>query len=193
MAKWQDAEKKIAEGTSSTDSTALFTQIVPFDGRGRDPSTLVGHKVQWYCKPKQPPRLVLMCASEVVQFHKGFVFKYRWDPNYDGLRHQIRMDDNLLQALHTLPGKPDKSLTIVEAVVGQRYSKVTQANTDAGYRTLRHSHRVIGIRLERMKELGYISARSDSDVEHQHKCFYDVILGVTFAPYVISGGGTLNF
>lgn len=89
------------------------------------------------------------------------------------------MDNNLEEALDTLHDRQGKKLNILEAVIGQRESEVCGI-WDVKFWKLKH--RVIGIRLEGMDQLGYVFCKAErnvgdeGDVEDYKLFFYDVVL-----------------
>ena len=185
MAESQDIVKRNTGEPSSvskdsvSESTAGSTIIIPFDGKGGDPTTLVSHKVQWYYENEEPTRLEFKCSNERLQFHKEGVTE-DWDPyDDDDDGYEICMDDNLDKALDTLHGKQGKKLKILEAVIGQRESEVCGI-WDVIFWKLKH--RVIGIQLEGMDQLGYIFCKTErgggdaGDIEDYELFFCDVIL-----------------
>lgn len=167
-------EPSTTSKASTIDSSAGPTKIIPFDGKGEDPATLVGLEVHWYYMYEEPPRLELKCPNGRVQFHKEGTTE-DWDPNGAEDVYEFWMDDNLDEALNALHGRADKTLTILEAVVGQRESEVC-AYFDVEVSKLKH--RVIGIRLEGMDQLGYIFCKTeyDGDIEGFNLYFYDVVM-----------------
>lgn len=164
------------------DSTVCSTEILPFDGTGKDPKTLVGLKVRWYYEHDQPSRLELQCSRGIVQFYKEGVTN-DWDPNAAEVDYEVCMDDHLQAALETLRGqRGKKTLKILEAVVGQRESVACSFWDD---KCEQLQHRVIGIRLEGMDRLGYIFCKTDlfhgggeqkRDLQHYELVFYNVVL-----------------
>ena len=158
------------------------TTIIPFDGKGKNPSTLVGLKVQRYRFEKGTACLDIKWTTEQVLFFSGetrsslepqkpqkpkSIFgpeedeedEYEDDDNsdYDG----ISIDSNLSQALDFIGRYPHCGpLTIEEAVVGIRESKVTDFGTN---RYSVKKHRVVGLRLEGMAEMGFIAYKTERD------------------------------
>lgn len=163
MAESQVPEDKGVTGLSFTlkastlDCTPGSTEIISFDGKGGDSMTLVGREVQWYYENEEPNRLELKCSNGRVQFHKKGVTE-DWDPNDDEDDPEVCIDANIDEALDTLRGKRGKTLTILEAVVGQRESDVCGI-WDVEFWKLKH--RVIGIRLEGMDRLGYVYCKTE--------------------------------
>ncbi|KAK6365431.1 hypothetical protein LTR64_008783 [Lithohypha guttulata] len=89
-----------------------------------------------------------------------------------------RMWPNLENALETLRGQSDKSLLILEAVVGERPSKVTDI-WDVKWWDLKH--RVIGLRLKSMDEAGLFYCEreecdDEDDLEMYVHTYEDVLL-----------------
>ncbi|KAG8525554.1 uncharacterized protein KY384_009198 [Bacidia gigantensis] len=160
---------------STSESTAGSTTIIPFDGRGGDPATLVGREVQWYSRNARPTRIEFECPEGRLQF-----FEETWNPgNNDEDEKELKfcMDDNLEEALEGLGGQDGKKLKILEAVVALREDKPCSMVVFPKLK-----HRVIGIRLEGMDRLGYISCKEEyygedeDDFEGYEVCFYDVVL-----------------
>ena len=177
MERLNAGEPSSASKASISESTAGSTIIIPFDGKGGDPTTLIGREVQWYYENEEPTRLEFKCSDGRLQFLKEGVAEY-WNPNDDGDDYELCMDNNLEKSLDSLRGKPDGKLKILEAVVGQRESEVCGA-WDVKFWKLKH--RVIGIRLEGMDHLGYIFCKTEhegdeGDIEEYELFFYDVIL-----------------
>ncbi|KAL9126167.1 MAG: hypothetical protein Q9217_004747 [Psora testacea] len=165
MDESQDIEKQSAGELSSVSkastskSTADSTIIIPFDGKGGDPKTIVGCEVQWYYENEEPTRLELKCSDGRLQFHKEGVIE-DWDSDNDDDNYEVCMDDNLEEALDKLRGKQGKKLKILEAVTTQRKR----------------------IRLEGMDQLGYIFCKTErdgedeGDIEDYKLFFYNIIL-----------------
>ncbi|KAL9630479.1 MAG: hypothetical protein Q9164_006394 [Protoblastenia rupestris] len=184
MDESQNIEKQNAGGLSSVSnastskSTADCTTMTPFDGKGGDPTTIVGREVQWYYENEEPTRLEFKCSDGRLQFHKEGVTE-EWDSDNDDDNYEVCMDDNLEEALDKLRGKQGKKLKILEAVTAQRESEVCGI-WDVTFWKLKH--RVIGIRLEGMDQLGYIFCKTErdgedeDDIEDYELFFYDVIL-----------------
>ena len=190
MAESQDIEKPNAGEPSSaskasiSESTAGSTIIIPYDGKGGDPTTLIGREVQWYYETEEPTRLEFECSDGRLQFLKEGVAE-DWDPNDDEDEYELCMDDNLEKSLESLRGKRDRKLKILEAVVGERESEVCGA-WDVKFWKLKH--RVIGIRLEGMDQLGYIFCETEhegdeDDIEDYELFFYDVILATRWTKF----------
>ena len=76
----------------------------------------------------------------------------------------ISIDSNLSRPLDLLNHHPhDRYLAIEEAVVGIRESQVTD------FRTTKysiHKHRVIGLRLEGMEEMGFVAYKTERDGDY---------------------------
>ena len=174
------------------------TTIIPFDGKGRDPSTLVGLQVRGHHLNMDTGFLELRCTSERVWFFgngnhqaiKTHVAQQSQEPpkvkkvksifgnpdededdddegvedddngDYDG----ISIDSNLSQALDLIGRYPrDRPLMIVEAVVGIRESQVTElGSTEFSIK----KHRVIGLRLEGMAEMGFVAYKTERDEDY---------------------------
>jgi len=104
-----------------------------------------------------------------------------WKQDEDEDEDEICIDGNLETALDALRGKRDKTLKIVEAVVGERESDVCGL-WDVKFWKLKH--RVVGLRLEGMEELGYVACMTEcdgecedeGDVENYELFFHDVVL-----------------
>ena len=130
MAEPQETDKQFAGEPSSalkastSESTAGSTTIIPFDGKGGDPTTLVDREVQCYYENEEPTRLEFKCSDGRLQFHKECVTE-NWDlDDDDDEDHEVCMDENLQEALDLLRGKQGKKLKLLEAVTGQCESEV---------------------------------------------------------------------
>lgn len=114
-------------------------QIVPFDGKGRDPAGLVGMKFDTF--EHDPAGLVLHCTNnETITIDFWEIF----------LRYaQIKADDVLLEALsrytegEEAKDGGEKGLLIEEAAVGMRQGPQGE-------------YRVVGIRVEGMETMGWV-------------------------------------
>lgn len=130
MAEPQETDKQFAGEPSSalkastSESTTGSTTIIPFDGKGGDPTTLVDREVQCYYEIEEPTRLEFKYSDGRLQFHKEGVTE-NWDlgDDDDDDDHEVCMDEKL-QALDLLRGKQGKKLKLLEAVTGQRKSEV---------------------------------------------------------------------
>lgn len=138
-------------------------RIVPFDAQGRDPASLVGHRVQRF-QVSMGEGFILHTDQDqlTVTFSEGMPFSRYADIAVDealleGLKpvEQITEvlylgDEEITRAEHEMEKKEEGNLLIVEAAVGLRKCPNFREYT------------VVDIRCERMEKMGFVFAE---DVE----------------------------
>ncbi|KAF6220069.1 hypothetical protein HO133_010827 [Letharia lupina] len=145
-------ERELAEGW--TFGYLLNTKTLPFNGKGRDPRSLVGHHVEGYKCDGDGILIMELCDGE-----DAAILSIRASDGYA----KIKMDDDLFWALHSLDGMKavprdlvKKPLLITEAVIGVRKNRWGK---EAGT--------VFGLKLEGMRAISFLflagkaSARED--------------------------------
>jgi len=168
---------------SDPQSSENTTTVIPFDGKGRDPQSLVGRKIKWYYKSgKGISLLTFKCQDGNAQFvNPADLMGYEEgipenDPSW------FHFDSNLKMALSSLDRSGRTTCLIEEACVGQRNDGLT-------------NYRVVGIRCEGMTNIGYIYCKKqggtttniwnpdDSDFEWEPDYYGDVILAASKIRY----------
>ncbi len=158
--------------TPTAENPTLSTTIIPFDGQGRDPAALVGREVEHYHQKDGSIHLESRCTNGRLQIHKV-------GPCLENEDYEVSIDENLGEALKDLRSGQVKTLKVLEAVTAERQSFMI-ATWD--YQFSNRSHRVIGLRMEGMQSLGYISCKiqrvgkDEHDLEGAVLFFYDVVL-----------------
>jgi len=141
---------------SDSDTSAIVTTKIPFDGKGHDPQSLVGRKIKWYYKSGKGISLLTFL------FQKGqnaqFVNDYEFVVYEEGITENndpswFHFDANLKAALGGLSRGGRTTRLIEEACVGER--------SDG-----KRSWRVIGIKCEGMTEMGYIYCKKEATTQH---------------------------
>jgi hypothetical protein len=159
---------------------SVKTTVIPFDGQGRDPCSLIGRKIKWYyMSGKGVSLLTFKCDNGMPQFvNPGDLqdfekSKYQYDH-----RSWFCLDNNLKERFSSLERNGRSSIPIVDACIARR---------ERGSGSL---YRVIGIKCEGMEDFKFISCKKqgiesrgnmfdpdDSDLEFEEYDFYiDVIL-----------------
>ena len=159
------------------------TTKIPFDGIGRDPQSLVGRKIQYSYRAGKPiPLLVFKFTDGKAQFvNPGDLDSLEdgHDSEEHGGRTLFKMDDCLEETLDALRGDRNRTLVILEACVGKR---ITESQ----------SHKVIGIRCEGTRKMGFIYCVTegaynfdddDSDGYEYWTLYHDVILAARRIKY----------
>jgi len=133
----------MSESDSEIEATTITTTtIVPFDGRGRDPKSLIGRKIQRHYKSgKGISLLTFKCQDGSVQFVNEIdLVGYEEYITQNDDMSWFHLDRNLKDGLRSL-GREGR--IIEDACVGER--KVGE-----------ESFRVVGIKVAGMAEVGYI-------------------------------------
>jgi hypothetical protein len=163
---------------SDSSTNASTTTIIPFDGKGRDPNSLVGRKIKWYYKSgKGIGFLTFKCQDGIAQFYNELDL-VGYEPGVtenNDISTRLHLDPNLKSALSSLSRSERTTCTIEEACTGKR--KVGS-----------EEFRVIGIKLQGMREMGFIYCKKsertvanlldpdDSDVEWEPEYYRDLLL-----------------
>jgi hypothetical protein len=169
---------------SDSSTSASTTTIIPFDGKGRDPNSLVGRKIKWYYKSgKGIGLLTFKCQDGIAQFYNELdLVGYEPGVTENNDMTWFHLDPKLKSALSSLSRSERTICTIEEACTGKR--KVGS-----------EEFRVIGIKLQGMRERGFIyckkSARTvanwldpdDSDIEWEPEHYGDLLLAASRIRY----------
>ena len=134
----------------------LNTKILPFNGKGRDPQTLVGHHVEGYECDGESIILGLSDGEDMTILSR----------NSRDECAMIKMDHDLFWALHTLDGMKAvprnlaiNPLLIIEAVVGVRKNRWGE---EAGS--------VFGLKLEGMKAISFFFLAGEASSREDRIC-----------------------
>ena len=148
-------EAEYAEGW--TLGYLLNTKILPFNGKGRDPRSLVGHHVEGYKRDGDDIMILELFDSEDVTILSN---------NSSADNARIKMDHDLFWALHALDGMiavprnlAREPLRIIEAVTGvrrNRWGKETGA--------------VFGLKLEGMRTISFFFLAGEAFVREDRIC-----------------------
>jgi hypothetical protein len=167
----------------------------PFGHCGEKAGNLVGRRIQWYYEGEEPSRLELKCDNGRVQILERDTLESwedgSWGDN-DEPEAEICMDEQLEDALESLRGQRGKSLCIEEAALGQRESRVTSMR-DTHWRHMKH--RVIGIRLDGMTDIGFIYGKGEmdgdyddkNDLENYNLIYCDIVVAQHYKRYAARG------
>lgn len=135
----------------------LNTKILPFNGKGRDPRSLVGHHIEGYHCDGDGVMILELSDGEdaTVLSHK-----------FSNGCAKIKMDDDLFWALHILDGMKavprdlaKKPLLITDAVNGVRKNR---RGKEAGT--------VFGLRLEGMRAISFFFLAGDVFLREDRMC-----------------------
>ena len=169
---------------SDPQSSETTTTIIPFDGKGRDPQSLVGRKIKWYYKSgKGISLLTFKCYNGNAQFvNPADLIDYEEGITENDDMTWFHFDRNLKTSLASLDRSGRTTCLIEEACVGSRKDGST-------------SYRVVGIRCEGMSNIGFIYCKKqggttsnvldpdDSDLEWEPDYYVDVILAASKIRY----------
>ncbi len=135
----------------------LNTKILPFNGNGMDPGSLIGHHVQRY-----------KCDGDgvmVLELSDGEDVTIRSNKTCDNWA-RIKMDHDLFWALHGLDGMnavprnlTKNPLTIIEAAMGVRKDRWGK---EAGI--------VLGLRLEGMRTISFLFLACEASIREDRIC-----------------------
>lgn len=174
--------------------------VLTFDDVGIEPRSLVGKKLQSYWYFDWTLAHIVLKMTDGVQV--VLAYKLKHDPFWDGNGEpELQLSDALETALQDFYHKDEfntgsgsaKSLNIVAAVAGQKTSHGWGFwDGDIGSPDTQ-KHRVLGLRFEGKKEIGWISSGQniwDSDIDCPHEITWaDVVIaesagrGPKVAPY----------
>ena len=169
---------------SDPQSSESITTVIPFDGEGRDPTSLVGRKIKWYYKSgKGISLLTFKCHDGIVQFvNSADLIGYEEGITENNDPSWFHFDSNLQTALASLDRSGRSTCLIEEACVGTRKDGSS-------------SYKVVGIRCQGMSNIGYIYCKKnggisrnmfdsdDSDFEWEPDYYGDVILAASRIRY----------
>ena len=178
MSKHQEGSQ-LPSFSDALNAVSNKTNIVKFDGTGQDPTQIAGYHIEWHEIHENPARLEIQCLDGALQFRKEGLTE-NWEPALSGHNYEICMDGNLEKALHRIDYGQYQEVEIMEAVTAVRESNVCR-RSDIVFSGLKH--RVIGLRLEGMQDLGYIYCKLEyddrkevDDMENYELWYHDIVL-----------------